>query len=95
MTKELEKKIWDNGWEYDENHDNTISVNIEYGDWKHDHIHCDYIMRENGYVLTDEQVTWEDGSDCYSSIHTYRKITLQDLKEMLEKKKKLEQSLAK
>ena len=90
MTKELQKKIWDNGWEYSENENGTISIDIDYGDWKHDHIYCDNIMRDNGYTLIEEIATWEDGSDCYSSIHTYKKITLDDLKELIELRKMLE-----
>lgn len=49
----------------------SISVEIVWGDWKHDHAYCDYLMREKGYILMDEQVTEENGSDCYSSIHYY------------------------
>ena len=49
----------------------SISVEIDWGDWKHDHAYCDYLMKERGYVLMDEQVTEENGSDCYSSIHYY------------------------
>ena len=90
MTKELQKKIWDNGWEYSENENGTISIDIDYGDWKHDHIYCDNIMRDNGYTLINEVVTEEDGSDCYSSIHTYKKITMDDLKELIELRKMLE-----
>jgi hypothetical protein len=48
-----------------------IDVNIEWGDWKHDHLCCDKLMEELGYTLDNECVTDEDGSDCYSSTHTY------------------------
>lgn len=51
----------------------AIAVEIERGDWKHDHACLDYHMRENGYECFNEVVTEEDGSDCYSSIHYYRK----------------------
>lgn len=52
----------------------AISVDISWGDWKHDHSYCDFLMRECGYICTDEQVTEEDGSDCYSAIHFYEPI---------------------
>ena len=51
--------------------DGTIEVNVEWGDWKHDHSYLDYIMKNNGYSLKSEIVTEEDGSDCYSSIHLF------------------------
>lgn len=90
MTKELQKKIWDNGWEYNEREDGQIEIEIGWGDWKHDHLCCDHIMRENGYTLINEVVTEEDGSDTYSSIHHYRKFTLEDLKKLIELKKSLQ-----
>ena len=48
-----------------------IAIEFEWGDWKHEHGYADYVMREHGFIKTDEQVTEEDGSDCYSSIHYY------------------------
>ena len=50
-----------------------ISITIEWGDWKHDHAYMDYLMRTNGFQKIGEQVTEEDGSDAYSSIHSYQK----------------------
>lgn len=46
-------------------------IEIEWGDWKHDHKFTDDIMEVLGYVLLQEKVTEEDGSDCYSAIHYY------------------------
>lgn len=54
------------------NEDN-ICVEIEWGDWKHEHGYCDYLMSEIGYTKSGEDVTETDGSDCYSSIHYYNK----------------------
>lgn len=51
----------------------SFVVEIEWGDWKHDHSFCDDLMAVMGYTLEDEVVTEEDGSDCYSSRHIYRK----------------------
>ena len=53
--------------------DGIIHVHITWGDWKHDHWRCDYIMSGLGYRLLNEVVTEEDGSDCYSALHTYVK----------------------
>lgn len=94
MTKELQKKIWEEGWEYNEWEDGQIEVEIGWGDWRHDHIRCDYIMRENGYILINEVVTEENGGDAYSSIHYYKKFTIEDLKNLLEKRKKMQMSIA-
>ena len=59
--------------EINENANGCISIEIEWGDWKHTHGYSDYLMEEMGYKCTAEEVTEEDGSDCYSSIHFYVK----------------------
>jgi len=63
-----ENDVW---YEYDILGNRGVEINVELGDWKHDHLFIDHLMKENGFVKTDEVLTWEDGSDCYSSIHTY------------------------
>ena len=45
------------------------------GDWKHDHLFCEYIAKEwldeNGlHGVLREEVTEEDGSDWYGAVHT-------------------------
>lgn len=79
--KELYKYLADNNFyeEIYENGNGTLSIEITWGDWKHDHMFCDYLMREKGYRLIDEDVTEENGSDCYSSIHTYKKFSLKEV----------------
>lgn len=52
-------------------YDGKVKVYVDWGDWKHDHLFLDYIMKNNGYRLKSEVVTEEDGSDCYSSIHLF------------------------
>lgn len=52
---------------------NMVDVNIEWGDWRHDHEYCDYLMKQRGWELDSESVSDEDGSDCYSSTHTYKR----------------------
>ena len=54
--------------------DGTLEVHICWGDWKHAHLYMEHLMRELGYHKSHEQVTEEDGSDCYSSIHYYVKM---------------------
>jgi len=49
-----------------------VEIYVRWGDWKHDHLFLNTIMREAGFVLVDEITTEEDGSDCYSSTHKYR-----------------------
>ena len=49
----------------------TICVEINWGDWKHEHGASHIIMSELGAFRIDEEVTEEDGSDCYSAICRY------------------------
>lgn len=51
----------------------TVSVLIEWGDWKHEHGCLCYLMHQKGFTQYNEVVTEEDGSDCYSSIHYFKK----------------------
>ena len=53
----------------------VICVEISWGDWKHDHGWCDSLMGYLGYSKIGEQETEEDGSDCYSSIHNFIKVS--------------------
>ena len=57
-----------NMFEYDE-----VSVSVTWGDWKHSHRYLTYLMEKIGYTQIDEELTEEDGSDTYSSIHYFRK----------------------
>ena len=50
-----------------------VELLIEWGDWKHDHGFADYLMTLVGYRCVGHEVTEDDGSDCYSAIHTYTK----------------------
>lgn len=50
-----------------------VIVSIINGDWKHEHLKCDMIMRDMGYIPDGSIVTEEDGSDCYSADRYYRK----------------------
>ena len=53
---------------------NEVLVCISWGDWRHQHLACDHIMRKLGYMKVQEVVTESNGSDCYSSEHTFLKV---------------------
>lgn len=58
--------------EIDRETDNVM-IEIFWGDWKHDHLMCDWMMKELGYELLTAIVTQEDGSDCYSAVRVYKR----------------------
>ena len=69
------KRIWKkNNFSYDYfiHHDGSIVVDVMWGDWKHDHLFLNHVMRQNNYRLVSEEVTEEDGDDAYSSLHKFR-----------------------
>ena len=49
-----------------------ITISIDWGDWKHDHILCRVLMGYIGYKEVGSMVTEEDGSDCYSADHYFQ-----------------------
>lgn len=59
--------------EVDTTPDGEIIVLIEWGDWKHGHGYLRCLMQQNGFTETAENVTEENGSDCYSAIHIFKK----------------------
>ena len=65
-----ENNCWQEAYE---TYNGTIEIDIHWGDWKHDHLYCDYLMDELGYELINTEVTEENGSDAYSAIRTYIK----------------------
>lgn len=74
MIREIERLLYDNSicanvWENKTL--GTIQVEIEWGDWKHDHARAEWLIQENGYKHIGTDVTEEDGSDCYSAIHYF------------------------
>lgn len=52
---------------------NTLYIDIDLGDWKHDHLCCDKIMADEGFHLIDTKIGDADG-DCYSATHNYVKL---------------------
>jgi hypothetical protein len=74
-TQDIQRIFKENNCYYDYDidfKDGTISVYVEWGDWKHDHIFLKHIMWENHYRQIEEVVTEEDGSDCYSATHYFK-----------------------
>ena len=60
----------------DSTFDGKLCIEINWGDWKHEHAYADYLVREffkdkgmGVEIYTD--VTEDDGSDAYSAIHYY------------------------
>ena len=51
----------------------AIVVSISWGDWKHEHGWATELMRYLGYTEIGNEVTEENGSDCYSADHYYLK----------------------
>lgn len=51
----------------------VIEIEINNGDWKHDHLRTKWVMGEQfpEFVYVGEVVTEEDGTDSYSAIHRY------------------------
>ena len=59
----------------------TLYIDIQWGDWKHDHGWCDSLIEEffnkkpEIYKIVGSlNVTEENGSDCYSATHIYKII---------------------
>lgn len=57
---------------FDDLHDvSRVVATISWGDWKHEHLRCDFLMSEIGYVYDGLIETESDGSDCFSADHYY------------------------
>lgn len=61
---------------YTDKDEYAVCVDVERGDWKHDHLRVDYLVGKyfdslNINYMKSEKTTDEDGSDSYSSIHIY------------------------
>ena len=67
----LDKDVWvESVYQYEDLP--VIAVDVR-GDWKHDHLRCDWLIEENVSEVTkfNTKVTEEDGSDYYSATHYY------------------------
>ena len=66
-----ENKLWVEGLHYNQVQD-RIEFDINWGDWKHEHLRAKWLMEEffnklNITIKTDSYTTEEDGSDTYSA----------------------------
>lgn len=53
--------------------DETISITIENGDWKHDHCRLNYYMQKCRYTFISQTILGCSGNDdAFSSIHVYK-----------------------
>lgn len=52
----------------------SVEIYVEDGDWKHEHLVLRHLMEENGFTFMGKEITNENGSDCYSAVHTYMYI---------------------
>ena len=62
---------------YERYTENEIEMEINWGDWKHDHMRANYLVREalkgeRVWISWNEHITEQDGSDCYSAIHVWK-----------------------
>lgn len=75
MTEKFYKLMRDNNLYYEivDYTENMIAVEITWGDWKHDHLRLEWLVRENMPEVKhiDSYTTEDDGSDCYSAIHRF------------------------
>ena len=76
LARKLDKKFEENRLYFEVYVDwnDDICFQVDWGDWKHEHLRADWIAREFldtlgfEYRIT-EQTTEEDGSDTYSAEH--------------------------
>jgi hypothetical protein len=66
-----ENEFYDYELDFDTDLENVVYIEINWGDWKHDHLRLRLIMEKYSFLCAGEVVTEEDGSDCYSAVHTY------------------------
>ena len=62
-----------NGMYYDvEVFNGTITITVENGDWKHDHIALKNLMKSHGYIFIERHITDEEnGDDSFSATYLY------------------------
>lgn len=56
-----------------EEFNNQFIIDIDCGDWKHDHLYLQHLMNELNYTLVDRVITSYNDSDCYSATYYYNK----------------------
>ena len=51
-----------------------VEVHIEDGDWKHDHLCLEYVMKQAGYISNGEIDYVDSDDDSYTSTHRFFKF---------------------
>jgi hypothetical protein len=73
--KEIQKLFSSNKMFYDFTIDSKgiIEITVEDGDWKHDHLSLQHIMREAGYVFNGRHIPedQDNGDDSFTAIYLY------------------------
>ena len=65
-----ENKVW---YEYWWTADGELEVDVPDGDWKHDHIFLEHIMRNAGYEQVEVRMYGPPtGGDWYSAVHVFK-----------------------
>ncbi len=52
---------------------NEVYIFVECGDWKHDHLYLQHLMKENGFTILDKRAEPSD-DDCYTAEYTFAKL---------------------
>ena len=76
IKEKIQEILSANKWSFDFSIDNMgyIKITVENGDWKHDHLALQHVMRENGYVSFGRHIPedQENGDDSFTAIYIYR-----------------------
>ena len=51
----------------------AVEIQIN-GDWKHEHLRLDYIMKKLGYIFLNKEVIGDSDGDWYVGKHLYTKL---------------------
>lgn len=74
IIEKINKKLMDNMIVADVYHTGLpgqVCVEILWGDWKHEHVRTKLLVQDMGGFYVGSQTIEEDGSDCYSAVHTF------------------------
>jgi len=78
-SAEIDKYLYENGIFVDSvlhggfEEDDKLEIHICRGDWKHDHMCCDYLMSIIGWQKVEERIDEDTQEDNYSSMHYYKR----------------------
>lgn len=77
QTKERVKEILSSNkmfYDFTVDENGYIEITVENGDWKHDHIALQHIMREAGFVSFGRHIPedQDNGDDSFTAIYLYK-----------------------